>query len=59
MKPFEITNRLNVEFQNHYEPNFQKQHLILSIDFTGVVGVLTPFRHINVLPNPIFVFVDS
>ena len=25
----------------------------------GVVGVLTPFRHVNVLPNPIFCFCKS
>ena len=59
MKLLEIIICLNIKFQNHFEPIFKNHIWYEGTDFTGVVGVLTPSRHVNVLPNLIFVVADS
>ena len=56
MKLFDVINCLNVEFQNHFEPIFENHTWFEGTIFTGVVGVLIPSRHVNVLSNSIFVF---
>ena len=57
-KGLQINFKYHVSFKtilNH----FSKTTLNLKVPiFTGVVGVLVPSRHVNVLPNPNFVFKD-
>ena len=48
---------LNITFLKPFLNHISKTTLNLKVPiFTGVVGVLVPSRHVNVLPNPIFVF---
>ena len=56
IKTFQGNWFLNFKFQNHFEPIFKNHIWFECTDFMGVVEVLTHFRHVNVLPNPIFVF---
>ena len=48
---------LNITFLKPFLNHISKTTLNLKVPiFTGVVGVLIPSRHVNVLPNPIFYF---